>query len=358
MFSKHEQIVMERAITLAWGGGKKVFPNPRVGAVIISDDGKIISEGFHAFHGGAHAEKNALDNAGDISVSGCTMVVTLEPCSHFGKTPPCAVAIAEAGISRVVIGLEDPNPLVAGKGIEFLTSRGIQVETGLLSEEVKKLNEVYLHYIKTGRSFVHLKMAGTLDGRSAAADGSSRWITGEESRTRVHEFRRESHAVLIGGGTAVSDDPELTVRSVTCTEEEMPVRIVLSKRSLPKNLKMFNSSGRTIVVTDNRRDIPDSVEIWSGIESLNSLFTATAKAGLGLILCEGGSSLAASLLKEHLVDRLSIFTAPAVLGNKGFPLLADLNIDSIGNILRLKNVTVEKTGEDILTEGSVVYRID
>ena len=356
MFIKPEYNAMQRAMKIAIGGGKKVFPNPRVGAVIISPDGKVISEGYHAYHGGAHAEKNALAKAGDVS--DCTMVVTLEPCSHHGKTPPCTEAIADSGISRVVVGLTDPNPLVAGEGIKFLRSRDIDVELGLFQEEVEKLNEIYLHYIATGRSFVHLKMAGTLDGRSAAADGSSRWITGAESRRRVHEFRRNSHAVLVGRGTAVTDDPELTARDVQCAEEDQPVRIVLARRELPFDLKLFNSPGRTVVVTDTRSDLPGSIEVWQGIETLEQLLAKTAEEGLGLVLCEGGGSLAASLLKEHLVDKLSIFTAPAVLGSRGFPLLGDLKIESIGDMIRMENVTVTRIGDDTLTEGQVVYRAD
>ncbi|MCK5841263.1 MAG: bifunctional diaminohydroxyphosphoribosylaminopyrimidine deaminase/5-amino-6-(5-phosphoribosylamino)uracil reductase RibD [Candidatus Sabulitectum sp.] len=356
MFRGFEHAAMRRAIELALQGGKKTFPNPRVGAVIISPEGEIVVEGFHVFHGGAHAEINALAKAEDVA--GCTMVVTLEPCSHHGKTPPCVKAIADSGISRVVVGLTDPNPLVAGEGIKFLRNRDIDVEVGLLKNEVEKLNEIYLHHIATGRSFVHLKMAGTLDGRSAAADGSSRWITGEESRRKVHEFRRSSHAVLVGRGTAVADNPELTAREVQCAEEDQPVRIVLARRELPLDLKLFNSSGRTVVVTDQRRDLPGSVEVWQGIETLAQLLARTAREGLGLILCEGGGSLAASLLREQLVDRLSIFTAPAVLGSTGHPLLGDLGIEKICDIIRMENVTVTRYGKDILTEGRVVYRID
>jgi diaminohydroxyphosphoribosylaminopyrimidine deaminase/5-amino-6-(5-phosphoribosylamino)uracil reductase len=347
---------MKRAIEIALGGGKNVFPNPLVGAVILSPEGETVSEGFHEFYGGVHAERNALEKAGDVT--GCTMVVTLEPCSHHGKTPPCTDAITGSGVTRVVIAMEDPNPLVAGKGIELLRNIGIEVEVGLFEQEARKLNEVYLHYIVTGRSFVHLKMAGTLDGRSAAADGSSRWITGPESRKRVHEYRRDSHAVLIGGGTAVADDPELTVRDVQCSDESQPARIVFTGRSLPENLKLFSLPGRTVVATDIPESLPGTVEVWEGIQTPEQLLVKTAEHGLGLILCEGGGHLAALLLQEHLVDRLSIFTAPALLGSTGIPLLGDLGIDGIEHILRMEDVTVTMTGNDILTEGRVVYRAD
>ncbi len=356
MFRKSEQTAMKRAMEIALGGGKKVFPNPLVGAVILSPEGEMVSEGFHEFYGGVHAERNALEKVGDVT--GCTMVVTLEPCSHHGKTPPCADAITSSGVTRVVVGMEDPNPLVSGKGIELLRDSGIDVEVGLLEKEARKLNEVYLHYIATGRSFVHLKMAGTLDGRSAAADGSSRWITGPEARKRVHEYRRDSHAVLVGGGTAVADDPELTARDVKCSDENQPVRIVFSRRSLPEKLKLFSLPGRTVVATSGTESYPGAVEEWRDIQSPEQLLVKTAEHGLGLILCEGGGSLAASLLREHLVDRLSIFTAPALLGSTGIPLVGNLGVERIENILRMEDVTVTMIGNDILTEGRVVYRAD
>ena len=356
MFNQNEQIAMARAIELASRGGKKVFPNPNVGAVIINASGKIISEGYHALYGGAHAEVNALENAGDDSILGCTMVVTLEPCCHFGKTPPCVDAIVNSGINKVIVGIEDPNPVVAGKGIEYLRTKGIIVEVGLLQSEIKKLNNIYLHNLSIRRSFLHLKMATTLDGRVAAADGSSRWITGDESRTRVHEIRSRSHAVLIGRGTAIADNPELTVRAVECKDEEQPVRIVLANKELPSTLKLFNSSGRTIIATNSERSFPDGVEVWRGIDTLLRLLEKTQASGFGEVLCEGGRMLATSLLKEQLVDRLSIFTAPALLGNTGFPLMDNLGIDNISTILRMKNVTVTRIGEDILTEGQIVYR--
>ena len=355
MFSKSEQMAMRRAIELALLGGKKTFPNPRVGAVILSPAGEVISEGYHASFGSAHAERNALNRAG-TDVTGYTMVVTLEPRSHQGKTPPCVEAIVQSGISRVVVGLKDPYPLVAGKGISFLREKGIEVEVGLLSEEIEKLNEMYLLDIATGRSFLHLKMAGTLDGRSAASDGSSMWITSGESRKRVHEYRRDSHAVLIGGGTAVADDPELTARHVEC--EDQPVRIIFSNRDLPHSLKLFNSPGRTVVATDRELDLPDSVEVWEGINDTLQLLTRTAREGLGLVLCEGGNSLASSLIRNRLVDRVSIFTAPAILGSTGFPLIGDLGIGHIDDILRMEDVTVTMIGNDILTEGRFVYRVD
>jgi len=347
---------MELAVQEALKGGKLVFPNPRVGAVIIDRAGKIVAAGHHSCCGAPHAERDVLAKAGDVS--GMTMVVTLEPCCHHGRTPPCVEAIEAAGISRVVIAMVDPDPQVSGRGIEHLLSRGLDVETGLLEDKARELNPVYLHHRSTGRSFLHLKMAGTLDGRSAAADGSSRWITGPESRKRVHEFRRSAHAVLVGGKTAAADDPSLTARGVHCSEDLQPVRIVYTHMDLPAELKVFNSPGRTVVACSKPVQVPPSAELWDGISSPGDLLRRTAHEGFGLVFCEGGGTLAASLIKNRLVDRLSIFTAPALLGASGFPLMGDLDTATIDEIIRLQDVTVTRTGDDTLTEGRVVYGSD
>jgi len=356
MFSSHERNAMSLAIEEALKGGKRVFPNPLVGAVVLDEKGNTVSSGYHACCGAPHAEREALSRASETA--GCTLVVTLEPCCHHGRTPPCTDAIVKAGIKRVIVAMVDPDSQVSGRGIAELREHGVQVEVGLLKDEAEKLNEIYIHHRRTGRSFLHLKMAGTLDGRSAAADRSSRWITGEAARKKVHEYRRNAHAVLVGGGTALADDPSLTVRGVDCSRESQPARIVYTDSELPESLQIFNSPGRTIIATDSDITIPDSAELWAGIHSPEDLLRRTAGEGLGLVFCEGGKTLAASLLQAGLVDRLSIFTAPALLGQAGYPLLGDLGVKSIDGIIRLKDVTVERLGEDTLTEGSVVYRAD
>ena len=347
---------MEIALQEALKGGKLVFPNPRVGAVVINAGGNIVAAGHHTCCGAPHAERDALAKAGDVS--GMTMVVTLEPCCHHGRTPPCVDAIVESGIRRVVAGMEDPDPQVSGRGIEYLRANGIEVETGLLEEQAKSLNAVYLHHRRTGRSFLHLKMAGSLDGRSAAADGSSRWITGSESRRRVHEYRREAHAVLVGGGTAMADNPMLTARGIECPDEMQPVRIVYTDAPLSPELKMFTTPGRTIVACSRPVPVPRPSEMWLGIDSPEELLKKAADEGLGLVLCEGGRTLAASFLRAGLVDRISIFTAPALLGESGVPLIGDIGVAAIDEMLRLQDVSVTRTGEDTLTEGRVVYRAD
>ena len=354
MFSDAEIRGMELALQEAKKGGKLAFPNPLVGAVIIDSAGEVIASGHHSCCGAPHAERDVLSKAG--VVSGMTMVVTLEPCCHHGRTPPCVEAIIASGIKRVVVAMEDPDPQVSGRGTQYLLARGLDVETGLLESRARELNSVYLHHRKTGRSFLHLKMAGTLDGRSAAADGSSRWVTCAESRKRVHEYRKGAHAVLIGGKTAVTDDPSLSARDVDCSDVLQPVRIVYTGTDLPFHLKLFHSPGRTVVACDSPVRIPGAAELWDGIRSPSQLLKRTADEGLGMVFCEGGATLAASLLSRRLVERISIFTAPALLGAEGVPLFGELGVATIDDIIRLQDVKVCRTGEDTLTEGRVVYR--
>jgi len=356
LYTPFEKRAMELALREALKGGKAVFPNPMVGAVILNAGGDVVSSGHHACCGAPHAERDALSKAGDVR--GMTMVVTLEPCCHHGRTPPCAEALAEAGIKRVVAAMVDPDPQVSGRGIEYLRSRGVDVSTGLMEEAARDLNRVYLHHRETGRSFLHLKMAGTLDGMCAAADGSSRWITGPVSRKTVHGFRRDAHAVLIGAGTALADDPSLVVSEVECHPADQPVRIVLTGEDLREGLRMFTLPGRTVVACDRPVKAHPSAEMWTGIASPGELLKRTAEEGLGLVLCEGGPVLAASLVRARLVDRLSIFTSPSLLGGEGRPIFGELGIPGIDGMLRLKDVTVRESGEDMLTEGRIVYRAD
>ena len=297
----------------------------------------------------------------------------LEPCCHHGRTGPCTDAIISAGIKRVVIAMTDPDPRVSGEGIAKLESAGIEVETGLLSSNSRELNRVYLHYIETGRSRVTLKIALSLDGRTAAADGSSRWISCERSRRRVQRMRASVGAVLTGAGTVRADDPELTVRLPDTLPEKQPVRIVVSATGdFGGSWKIFRGPGRVIIAAPEGAairmteftDLP-GVEIWefpsdsrSPAISLASLLKRTAAEGLGEILCEAGSDLSTRLLKDKLVDSVSIFTAPMILGSEGRPAFESLGIDSIEKAIRLENVSSSRSGSDFLTEGCVVYRAD
>lgn len=372
MASIAETLAMKRALKQAAHGRGRTFPNPMVGAVILDRDGNHAGDGFHRKCGAPHAEVIAIASAADAS-SGGTMIVTLEPCCHHGRTGPCTDEIIKAGISRIVIGMTDPDPRVSGKGIQQLESAGIEVETGLLAEEARELNRVYLHYLKTSRSWVNLKMALSLDGRTAAADGSSRWISCDRSREHVHLMRASVQAVLTGAGTVREDDPELTVRLDDIPPAAQPVRIVVSSTGdFGNSWKVFRNPGRVIVAVPEGvaarlteyEGIP-GVEIWefptdSSTPGFNlvSLFERTAAEGIGEILCEAGSRLCTYLFKAELVDSVSIFTAPVILGGEGKPALGQLGISDIGKAISLENVSSRRSGVDFLTEGCVVYRSD
>ncbi len=372
MYSGTETRAMKTALTLAACGRGRTFPNPMVGAVILDRDGRSAGEGFHRECGAPHAEVIAIAAAGSAS-SGGTMVVTLEPCCHHGRTGPCTDAIIRAGISRVVIAMKDPDPRMSGSGIKKLESAGIQVETGLLADQAQELNRVYLHYADTSRSWINLKIALSLDGRTAASDGSSRWISCDHSRRHVHEMRAAADAVLTGAGTVRVDDPELTVRIDGIPSERQPVRIVISSTgNFGNSRKIFENPGRIIIAVPEEaaeRLIEyagmSEVEIWEfpmdsdnqGV-NLASLLKKTASRGIGEILCEGGGTLSTRLLRDKLVNSISIFTAPVILGGEGKPALLNLGIDSIEDAIRLENISSRMSGTDFLTEGCVVYRSD
>lgn len=366
MASEIELKAMRKALKLACRSRGNTFPNPMVGAVILGPEGIEVGDGFHRKCGTPHAEAVALSSAGN-DARGATMVVTLEPCCHQGRTGPCTEQIIEAGISRVVVAMEDPDPRVSGSGAEQLREAGIEVEVGPLAEEARKLNRVYIHFLKTGRSWVTLKMAQSLDGRTAAADGSSRWITCEDSRKLVHARRASVGAVMTGAGTVREDDPELTVRLAPLPPSGQPVRIVVtSTGDLGKSEKLINAPGRTVVAlpegvrTENKR-----VDIWefppvqndSGFQLL-SLLERTAAEGIGEILCEAGPRLSTELLSRELVDSVMIFTAPVLLGGEGRPAFETLGVDSIDDVIRLRNVSFTLSGTDFLTEGDIVHRTD
>lgn len=372
MASKLEIQAMKKALKIAVYGKRSAFPNPMVGAVILDKDGTHLGDGFHRKCGAPHAEVVAISSAGDAS-SGGTMVVTLEPCCHRGRTGPCTDEIIRAGISRVVIAMIDPDPRVSGKGIKQLESAGIEVETGLLSDEASAMNRVYLHYLETSRSWVTLKIALSLDGRTAAADGSSKWISCEDSRKLVHLKRASVQAILTGAGTVRDDDPELTVRMADIPPGGQPVRIVVSSTGdFGDSRKIFKAPGKTIIA------VPEGVSArltefsgMSGVEvwefppdsstpgfNLAPLFERTAASGIGEILCEAGSCLSTQLMKDQLVKSVSIFTAPVILGGEGRQAFEQLGIDNVKDAVRLENVSYHRSGSDFLTEGEIVYRSD
>ncbi|MBP6673079.1 MAG: bifunctional diaminohydroxyphosphoribosylaminopyrimidine deaminase/5-amino-6-(5-phosphoribosylamino)uracil reductase RibD [Bacteroidetes bacterium] len=314
---------MERCIHLARLGVGSVSPNPLVGAVLVKDGVKI-GEGYHERFGENHAEINAIHNAlkGKRSLAGSTLYVNLEPCSHYGKTPPCAEAIIRHGITRVVVGCKDPNPIVAGRGIALLRKNKITVKTGVLSKEVIRLNEFFIKYILTGIPFITLKAAQTADGYIARINGSSKWITNQLSRRYVHQLRNEYDAVLVGAGTVIQDNPELTVRAVPGRN---PVRIILDGRcSVPLNRKIFDDQAKTIIYTTAHAAARESAKILAlqkrGIIvvpvrsksdrlDIRAIVSDLGKRGISSLLIEGGPGIYSAFLDARTADALFLFTA-------------------------------------------------
>jgi diaminohydroxyphosphoribosylaminopyrimidine deaminase / 5-amino-6-(5-phosphoribosylamino)uracil reductase len=355
---------MKRALELAQKGVGYTKPNPLVGAVIVRD-GKIIGEGHHEICGSHHAEVNAFKNAIE-DVSGATLYITLEPCSHYGRTPPCANAIVEKGIKKVVVGLLDPNPLVAGKGIKILENNGIEVFTGILEDEGKKLNEIFLKYITTKLPFGILKTAMTLDGKIASAIGDSKWITNESSRQYVHELRHQVSGIMVGIGTILTDDPELTTRLKNRVGVD-PIRIIVdSTAKIPLSSKVLNldSSAKTIVATTEKADKQklDAVRdkgadiiitpLKNNKVDLSYLMQQLGQQEIDSVLIEGGGALNFSALEEGIVDKVISFIAPKIIGGAASktPVGGD-GISYIKNAIQLENIQISRFQEDIMIEA-------
>jgi diaminohydroxyphosphoribosylaminopyrimidine deaminase/5-amino-6-(5-phosphoribosylamino)uracil reductase len=358
--------IMQRALKLAERGAGWTNPNPMVGAVIVKD-GRIIGEGWHKLYGSDHAEVDAFRNATE-DVRGADMYVTLEPCSHYGKTPPCAKAIIENGIKRVFVGLTDPNPLVSGRGIRMMRDSGIHVESGFLEEEGRKLNEVFLKYITTGIPFCVMKTAMTLDGKIATAKGDSKWITGELSRKHVHELRHRLSGIMVGIGTVLADDPMLTAR-LEEGEAKDPVRIVVDSRArTPLDARVFNpesKAGIIIAVTGNAcREKVEALEARGaevivtpskdGGVDLGFLMKELGRRRIDSVLLEGGGRLNYAALQSGAVDKVNAFIAPKLIGGEtartpvegeGIPLMRDA--------IQLCRTEFRKFGEDIMVEGYI-----
>ncbi len=353
---------MAEALGLARNGRGATFPNPMVGAVVVRD-GKAVGRGWHGCCGGPHAEAVALDEAGELA-RGATLVVTLEPCCHHGRTGPCVERIISAGIARVVAAMSDPDARVDGRGFEALRAVGIEVLVGASAAEAAELNRAYLHYKRTGRSFLRLKLAASLDGRIAARDGSSRWITSGPARERAGAMRAEADAVMVGAGTVLADNPSLLPPSPPGPGFR---RIVVSgRRPLPADAKVFDGRARTILAVREGAvpgRIPGGAELLllpegPGGLDLAALLEGCAALGIGEILCEGGAALAASLVSAGLADRLSFLTAPVLLGATGVPALGDVGAGSITEAFRVEDPHIELLGCDVLTEGRIVHGSD
>lgn len=357
---------MKRAIEIAKHGWGKTNPNPLVGAVVVKND-KIVAEGFHERLGGCHAEIAAFNNAKQ-DVRGGTLYVNLEPCSHYGRTPPCSKSVIEAGIRRVVIAMADPNPLVAGRGIEMLRNAGIDVVVGVLEPEAKKLNEIFIKYIIKRRPFVIMKTAMTLDGKIASNTGDSKWISGKSSRNYVHVVRDRVSAIMVGINTVLMDNPYLTTRLETGRGSD-PVRIVAdSEGRIPENSNIINadSTSGVILATTSRiskekeNSLLDKgvkiikVENERGFVDLGRLMDELYRMEIDSVLLEGGGSLNAAALEAGIVDKVMFFIAPKILGGKDAPTpIEGSGILCMKDAIKLHDINVSRFDEDILVEGYV-----
>ncbi|RMD57685.1 MAG: bifunctional diaminohydroxyphosphoribosylaminopyrimidine deaminase/5-amino-6-(5-phosphoribosylamino)uracil reductase RibD [Nitrospirae bacterium] len=368
MNSKKEDIMcMKRALYLAEKGRGFTSPNPMVGALVVKD-GIVIGEGFHKKAGTPHAEVIAIENAHHKTV-GATLYVNLEPCCHKNKrTPPCTEAIIKAGIKRVVVAMEDPNPEVSGRGIEFLKKHGVEVECGVLGEEAKKLNEVFIKYITTKTPFVIMKIAQSIDGKIATSSYESKWITGEKARMYVQELRHMYDAVLVGIGTLLFDDPSLTARIKGGIN---PYRIILdSTLRIPLSSKVIreNVDSKTIIATTEQRANREKLSILKdmgikililpcdnrGFVDIRELLRVLGRLEISSVLVEGGSNINASFLRAGVVDKVIFFIAPMIIGGSdAISSIGGLSPETLDSAIKIKRMRVDMVGNDILIEGYI-----
>ncbi len=359
MASGNDEHFMKLCLRLAAKGKGFVSPNPLVGAIVVKN-GKIIGKGYHPSFGAPHAEVFALQEAGEES-NGATLYVNLEPCVHYGKTPPCTKAIIKAGIKRVVVGMKDPNPLVNGKGIEELREAGIEVKTGVLKEEAERLNEAYVKFISKGIPFVALKMAQSLDGKIATKTGESKWITGGKAREFVHRLRGEYDAVLVGAGTILSDDPSLRAYG----KGRDPVRIVLDgKGVVSPSAKVFQAGVRRFVFTTSSAPLSwveglreKGVEVIiseGGRVEIEEMLREIGQQGIASLLVEGGGETAACFLEAGAVDKILFFIAPIIIGGREAKTSVEgRGCQNLKDAIKFNQLKVRKIGEDLLVEAYV-----
>ncbi len=354
---------MRRALALARRGF--TAPNPMVGAVLVKE-GRIVGEGYHRRAGMPHAEVEALHRAGELA-RGATLYVTLEPCSHWGRTPPCADALIEAGVRCVYAAMQDPNAQVAGRGFEKLRQAGVEVHVGVLEEQARQLNEIFVKYHTQGMPFVTVKSAMSLDGKIATRTGDSKWITDEPARRLVHRLRARHDAIMVGIGTVLKDDPFLTVRLPRMTAPIQRLRVIVdSTLKCPDNAQVLDvETAPTLIATTDRasldrvqnlRERGVQVEILPADESgrvdLRSLMQLLAQRGVTGVLCEGGGTLVASLLAQRLADKVVFFYAPVVIGGSNAPTAVEgEGYPLVGHALRLHRVHWRRIGRDMMVQG-------
>jgi diaminohydroxyphosphoribosylaminopyrimidine deaminase/5-amino-6-(5-phosphoribosylamino)uracil reductase len=348
---------MKRALMLAKKGLGNTFPNPAVGCVIVKN-GIIIGEGWHKKAGGHHAEVHALEMAGD-GARGADVYVTLEPCSHTGKTPPCSKALIRAGVKRVVAGMRDPNPQVNGGGLKDLQQAGIETSCGVLEEECRAINRPFLKFISTGQPYVTYKCAMTLDGKIASVTGESRWISCEASRKIVHRMRAESNAIMVGVDTIIADNPQLTVRHV---KGRNPLRIIVDSRlRTPESVAVLSGimAHGTIIATTEENPKVHARYLKSGTTvlvckskdgkvDLHDLWNKLGKLGIHSLLLEGGSRLAGEALNEGLIDECVFFYAPKVVGSDGFSPFAITGTVDMAHSIMFRDLSMRRVGTDIM----------
>jgi diaminohydroxyphosphoribosylaminopyrimidine deaminase/5-amino-6-(5-phosphoribosylamino)uracil reductase len=355
--------MMRRALELAARGLGQVSPSPLVGCVIASNRGEIVGEGFYIYEQVRHAETIALEQARERA-RGATAYVTLEPHAHHGRTPPCTEALIKAGIARVVVPIEDPNPLVAGRGFAHLRAAGVEVQTGLLEREAVRLNEAYIHSMRHARPFVHLKLACSLDGKIATRTGDSRWITGEEARARVHQLRHQYDAILVGAGTATADNPLLTDRSGKARRRPL-VRVVLDENlRLSPDSQLVTTARETplFIFTSERADSYaisalekrgiEVVKDASGGRDLRAVLQELDRRSIQSVFVEGGANVAGAFLDAGLIDRASFFIAPIIIGGRDAPVaIVGTGAQRITDAVSLHDIEIIRHGRDIEVTG-------
>lgn len=356
---------MRHALRLARRGLGRTHPNPPVGALLVRR-GEVVGEGWHRKAGEPHAEAVALAKAGDRA-RGATLYCTLEPCTVVGRTPACAPAVVDAGIRRVVLGSIDPDVRVSGRGVRKIRAAGIDVDTGVETDACDELLRFYFHHRRLGRPWVRLKLAASLDGRIALADGRSKWITGAAARERVHVWRDQLDAILVGVGTVRADDPSLDCRRKGGRD---PLRIIADSRlRTPHTARVFSTGKSPVWIATTRDGAPNrarrleragaeilKVPSRAGRVSPRGLLRGLGRAGLTSVLLEGGGALAASFLRERVVDEICIFQAPLLIGGDGIPMIQGLGTESLTRAIRLTDPRVEAVGDDQLWTARLATR--